>query len=551
VENSHPSDIKTKSLEKYLIHTLDCTAINFSFLDNDQWSLTDNLQKAHIFIQSFNDRISLKFDLNGHYKTYNISPKNLPLTLNKIHYILRTQNAKSSTPVKNVAHINNLKSIWSERHFDFKKLNEYFFKSKDIQSFMLGLFQIPHISSFTVIHLFIHEKGSVEANHIRLTRDNSSEKQQSVQEFTLLFQAIKKSKNHSFGQSTLKASNFSIIGTCLAQEFSFKNDNLILLLSREDFLPQQEKHILFFKRFVKTLEPYLRLTLARIYNQKYAKLYFKLFNTIRELIQHDQSSSELQADFFIQNIETLLTQIQNKSFSIGDVHHHERIILLGELLNTLRHELSNPLFGLQLTTELLKLDPLNDDQAMFVDEIYNAICRSQKIIQNFSQIYSDNSEFDGVNIIYLLHEVIILTKSESKSIPKKVFYNDTLVDTKKLDITINTNKTWLAQIFFNLIINSTQALNSSGQIKPQISISISSSKDGHINLLFLDNGPGLNGSSQNQMFDPFYTTKKEGTGLGLSISKSLAHKLNGTLEYIASDNGAQFLLRLPYENPHC
>ena len=44
-----------------------------------------------------------------------------------------------------------------------------------------------------------------------------------------------------------------------------------------------------------------------------------------------------------------------------DIYHSQRISLLGELLNTLQHELSNPLFGLNLTSSLLKSDVENPE----------------------------------------------------------------------------------------------------------------------------------------------------------------------------------------------
>ena len=63
-----------------------------------------------------------------------------------------------------------------------------------------------------------------------------------------------------------------------------------------------------------------------------------------------------------------------------------------------------------------------------------------------------------------------------------------------------------------------------------------------IQLDVIDDGPGVSGAIQAQLFEPFFTTESTGTGLGLYIARQLAEANGATLEYIESAAGGQFRL---------
>ena len=61
-----------------------------------------------------------------------------------------------------------------------------------------------------------------------------------------------------------------------------------------------------------------------------------------------------------------------------------------------------------------------------------------------------------------------------------------------------------------------------------------------------DDGPGIPKNLQEQIFEPFYTTRSRGTGLGLAVVKSVAHAHNGTMWVESEDGqGTKFSLFLP------
>lgn len=444
---------------------------------------------------------------------------------------------------KNTLSFNKSKKHWPEEHFLILKLNGFLETCKSVKDFTQNFFYLDQLESFKTIHLFIHEKGSSFARHVQVKKEHHIETNQNIKEFTTLFQAIKKSKNRSFGQSTLKAANFQILGTCIGHEFSLDNHNLILLISKDDFLPQSDSDIAFFNRYKTIFKNYFEILLNVEFSLENSQFIFETIkklphDKLKELSSFDQTNKfSILKDLANTDYSGILPIIRERYFHLADINHQERVVLLGELLNTLKHELSNPLFGLRLSTELLLGEELDEEQKEFLNHIHSNLLRSQAIIENFSGLYQDVSVEIETNIKDLINEVFTLTKSESKQIKKEI------INDNELDIQLKTNPTYLAQILFNLIINSSQALKEAQIQTPLIQISFEES-DSHIVFVFQDNGPGIPEDKKSQIFEPFFTTKSSGTGLGLSISKRLAEKINAELTLEDSIQGARFKLRI-------
>jgi signal transduction histidine kinase len=61
----------------------------------------------------------------------------------------------------------------------------------------------------------------------------------------------------------------------------------------------------------------------------------------------------------------------------------------------------------------------------------------------------------------------------------------------------------------------------------------------------IDNGPGIDAAMRQDIFLPFFSTKKEGTGVGLSLARQIALAHDGTLTCApATSGGSCFRLLL-------
>jgi signal transduction histidine kinase len=119
----------------------------------------------------------------------------------------------------------------------------------------------------------------------------------------------------------------------------------------------------------------------------------------------------------------------------------------------------------------------------------------------------------------------------------------------------------LNQVFMNLLTNAIDALEEHNkQRTPQdiktnpseIQISTSVIDLDWVTISIADNGSGIPLEIQEQIFNPFFTTKAvgKGTGLGLSISYQIVtEKHDGKLYFHSTPGeGAEFIVKIPIKN---
>jgi hypothetical protein len=97
----------------------------------------------------------------------------------------------------------------------------------------------------------------------------------------------------------------------------------------------------------------------------------------------------------------------------------------------------------------------------------------------------------------------------------------------------------------NLIDNAAEAMQ--GSLLRVLGLHSALSEDGAaVEVTVSDTGPGLSDEIREQLFLPYYSTKRRGTGLGLSIAAKIVQEHGGSISAEAnSPKGARFLLRLP------
>jgi two-component system NtrC family sensor kinase len=453
-----------------------------------------------------------------------------------------------------------------KKYLHKEELRKLLFSISEVKELPSAILHLPSLNSFESCHVLVHEKGKpVGQNYLALHGENQETKLIAVQNFNTLFNLVKKSKNKIFNQSLSMKDDLSIVGNFLAREIDLKNYSVIYLVSRNSFLPPSLEELEEFQGLSLFLHPLLIKILDKEKNDLKKEVLKKSLGNFPEKISVKKNGiivfTNKKNENTYENSNLMIFPLESEgndtmelsNFSKDQIstefYHSQRVSLLGELLNTLQHELSNPLFGLNLTSSILESETANLETASILNEISQNANRSQTIIKNFSNLYNDQQEFKKINLYRFVDEVMTLTKSETREIAKTIECINFDPHDSASDLEITTNPTCLTQIIFNLTINAAQAIkenNGHDLRNNHIVIRLVKILD-QVEISVIDDGPGVKEANIPTIFQPFFTTKDSGTGLGLSICQNLAYQLGSKIEFKNNSPllGATFSITLP------
>lgn len=99
----------------------------------------------------------------------------------------------------------------------------------------------------------------------------------------------------------------------------------------------------------------------------------------------------------------------------------------------------------------------------------------------------------------------------------------------------------LEQALMNLLNNALEA--SAGVACPALTVSARLVRAGTLRIEVSDNGPGVPDELVEQVFTPFFTTRRKGSGIGLAMVRQLVHRNGGSVRYARTlGAGARFVI---------
>lgn len=216
----------------------------------------------------------------------------------------------------------------------------------------------------------------------------------------------------------------------------------------------------------------------------------------------------------------------------------EKMAAAGRLTASIAHEVNNPLQSVQNCLHLAGREDLAPEKRReYFDLARNELDRLMKTMQRMLDFYRPGSlKMENVDILELLDHVLNLA---SQQLTQREI--DVKTDLPESLPSIYAVSSQVQQIFFNLILNSFDAMPGGGSLSIR-----ARTLDHGIEFVFEDSGPGIPEEKRNNIFEPFFSTKEGGTGLGLTVSYNIVTAHGGTLDLIdGSGTGACFRLFLP------
>ena len=201
-----------------------------------------------------------------------------------------------------------------------------------------------------------------------------------------------------------------------------------------------------------------------------------------------------------------------------------------KLIRVLTHEIMNTVSPIaSLSDALAKSMDENGHSELDVKAGLDTISDSSKNLIKFVETYRQLSGVarplrKAVDLQELMDQVISLNSEYAASCGASCVYRP-----EEADLMIYADEGQISQILINLIKNALQAG------AKHIDISARMGKEDEVIVQVANDGAPIPVSAQEQIFVPFYTTKKEGSGIGLSLARQIMRKHNGTIDLLRSD----------------
>ncbi|MDR2383716.1 MAG: histidine kinase [Prevotellaceae bacterium] len=248
-----------------------------------------------------------------------------------------------------------------------------------------------------------------------------------------------------------------------------------------------------------------------------------------------------QAAFALENT----TLYEEQSARIKKMYRADRLAILGQLAAGAAHEIRNPLTAIRSTIQYLGKGMHDAGKLEMIDELMDEVDRINKIVQGLLSFAKPSElEMTKVDIVQLMQQTLVLLNN---TIVRKQI--EVAVDISVKNTVVTADASQLKQVFINIILNAIEAMENSEEKKLTLGVESGRSLNYQSRYLLVsvtDSGKGIEPNDIENIYIPFYTTKKDGTGLGLPISYGIVNQHGGELEIKSPPGkGVTVLIKLP------
>jgi signal transduction histidine kinase len=236
-------------------------------------------------------------------------------------------------------------------------------------------------------------------------------------------------------------------------------------------------------------------------------------------------------------LDEIRREVAQRKVAEEELVRREKLALLGQVADTMGHELRNPLGVMNNAVYFLQavLTEADDTTSEYLGIIKEEIADAERIISDLQDaVRTMPPRPEAINIAEVIGQTL-----RKCDIPASV--------TAKLDIpktlsAIRADPMHMHQVFRNLISNAVEAMPEGGMLD----IRVDDSRQEVLRISIKDSGAGMTPEQQARLFEPLFTTKARHIGLGLAVVKNLTQANGGRVEAESvPGSGSSFTVVLP------
>jgi len=244
-------------------------------------------------------------------------------------------------------------------------------------------------------------------------------------------------------------------------------------------------------------------------------------------------------------LEEINRQLNELKIAYDELHaaqetiiRQEKLATIGQLASGIGHEIRSQLTVVSAVSGIRRLHPDDVKVKMYTELILEARNRIVSILDEIRD-FSKKKEYvmQSHDLNQIIENVVELC-SFDKDLDNINLTADLIKDTPA-EVYVNSDK--IKQVLINLVRNAGHA----SPPKSTITIKVVASAENQI-MQITDQGSGISEEVAKNIWEPFFTTKKQGTGLGLDICKRIIESHNGKIWFESEvGKGTTFFVQLP------
>ena len=226
----------------------------------------------------------------------------------------------------------------------------------------------------------------------------------------------------------------------------------------------------------------------------------------------------------------------NQNF-IEQMMRNERLALLGTTINSIVHDMNNPIACILGACEVMQTKTQDESTAQMTGMIRGGVEKMQTMTRELLDFSRGTTKLDVqattvADLLQSLEPEFALCRP-AVDLQLHAAYTGPL----------RADKHRLHRLFANLVRNAREAMKSTSHKALHFNVE---QVDDHVRFAVLDTGCGIPAARLPHVFEPFTAHgQSKGTGLGLAIGKAVVEAHGGSISVISSEKGTSFQVILP------